>query len=76
MGVHVPCRVHAKVAQGAVVWTDPAALALCIPPSFAQREECRIEEGHLMPTKFWASGYFVSSVGTTKRREMADNQLD
>jgi putative transposase len=65
----------------------------------ARRKECQIEEGHLMPDhvhmlerklrnflghKFWARGYFVSTVGRDeetirayiRNQEMADKQLD
>jgi putative transposase len=37
MGVQVPCRVHAEGHLGTVI------------RELAQRKECKIEEGHLMP---------------------------
>ena len=40
----------------------------------AQRKECRIEEGHLIPDH--ARGYYVSTVGRDEETERADTQLD
>ena len=91
MGVQVPCRVHAEVPQAAV-WVNQAGPGHSIPPKYlvaevssiwvAQNVERKLRNflGH----KFWARGYFVSTVGRDeetirtyiKNQEMADKQLD
>ena len=86
MGVQVPRRVHAEVPQEGAVWANQAALGHCIPGKssiwIAQNVERKLRNflGH----KFWARGYFVSTVGRDeetirtyiKNQEIADKQLD
>ena len=77
MGVQVPCRVHAEVPQEAAVWANQAAPRHCL---LSVERKLRNFLGH----KFWARGYFVSTVGRDeemirphiKNREIADKQLD
>src|ERR1700746_831938 len=120
----VPRRVHAEVPQNALFWQIRRHLG-AVSRELAQRKECEIEEGHLMPDhvhmlippkysvaevigylkgkssiwiaqnverklrnllghKFWARGYFVSTIGRDeetirayiRNQEMADKQLD
>ena len=93
MGVQVPCRVHSEVRP------DHVHILISIPPKhsvatvigflkgkssiwIAQNVERKARNflGH----KFWARGYFVSTVGRDeevirnyiKNQETADKQLD
>ena len=70
MGVQVPRRVHAEDRKEGAVWANQAALGHCKLRNFL---------GH----KFWARGYFVSTVGRDeetirayiKNHEIADKRL-
>jgi putative transposase len=96
MGVRVPCRVHAEVPQEGAVWANQAALG---PPKYSVAEVIGYLKGkswiwivqnvehklrNFLGHKFWARGYFVSTVGRDeemirpyiKNQEMADKQLD
>lgn len=89
MGVQVPCRVHAKVPQEGVVWPNPAALGHVIgylkgKSSIWIAQNVQRKVRNFLGHKFWARGYFVSTVGRNeemirayiKNQEMADKQLD
>ena len=87
MGVQVLCRVHAEVPQEAAVWANQAAPRIGYLKGkssiwIAQNVERKLRNflGH----KFWARGYFVSTVGRDeetirayiRNQEIADKQLD
>ena len=48
MGVQVPCRVHTKVRKKLLFGQIRRHLGNVFR-ELAQRKECQIEEGHLMP---------------------------